>query len=313
MKEQQEASGLVSRAGQAEGDVMRIAGKLFTGAAVLLLCCACWFVTQAGAQEHENAQGVILIGSDTLVPLARRLAEEWMRLHPQAVVSVNGGGSERGIKAVQDSAAHIGLVSSPTEAVVAARRKGIPPLVIHRIARDAVIPVTHPSNPVRDLSLAQLRGVFAGDIRNWNELGGPDAQIDVLTHGGESGTYAAWKERVMGEKRVVLPSARVMGTGAMLRELAGNPNAIGYVAYAEPIGEVQALSVGSIAATVENISSETFPIVRSLKFVTFSELDENTRRFLDFCFDPAQGTRIQKDLGMIPHMRTSALDGARKP
>ena len=290
-----------------------IVEKLFTSAVALLLCCTCWLDAPAATQGREDAGGVILIGSDTLVPLAQRLAEEWMRLHPEALVSVNGGGSGRGMKAVWDGAAHIGLVSSPTEIIEAAHRKGAPPLTIRRISQDAVIPVAHLANPVRDLSLAQLRAIFAGDIRNWKDLGGHDAVIDVFTHGGDTGTYEAWKERVMGEKRVVLPTARVMGTGSMLRAIAENPNAVGYVAYAGLSGTVRALSVGGVAPTVENVSSETFPLVRSLKFVTLPEVDENTRRFVEYCLDPEQGMRIQNEMGMIPYTRTNPRDAVKNP
>ena len=290
-----------------------MAAKLFTSVAIALVCCFGWQGAPADAQGRGEAGGVVLLGSDTLVPLTRLLAEEWMRLHPETTVSVNGGGSGRGIKAVQDGAAHVGLVSSPTEMIEAARRKGMPPLTIHRIARDAVVPVTHLSNPVRDLSLAQLRAVFSGDVRNWKDLGGPDAQIELFTHGGETGTFDAWKERVMGDKRVVLPAARVMGTAPMLRAIAGNPNAIGYVAYAGLTGEVLALSVGGVAPTEESIASEAFSIVRSLKFVTLPAIDENTRHFLEFCLDPRQGGRIQKELGMIPYTQTNVQRGVQNP
>ena len=286
--------------------------RFLTGAAALLLCCAC-FGASASAQGREDAKGIILIGSDTLVPLVQRLAEEWMRLHPESVVAVSGGGSARGIKAVQDGVAHIGLVSSPTETVEAARRKGTPALKIRRISRDAVIPVAHPANPVRDVSLAQLRGIFSGDIRNWKELGGPDALIEVFTHGGETGTYEAWKERVMGEKRVVLPAARVMGSSPMLRALAENPNAVGYVPRAVLTGTVRALSVNGIPPTEETISAETFSIIRSLKFVSLPEVDEHARRFMDFCLDHAHGGRIQKELGMIPYAQANTPDAVRNP
>jgi phosphate transport system substrate-binding protein len=154
---------------------------------------------------------------------------------------------------------------------------------------------------VRDLNLGQLRRVFSGDIRNWKDVGGADAPIEVLTHDGATGTYEAWKERVLGENRVVLPEAEVTGTDAMLLAIAAKPHAIGYVAYVSLNPTVRALSVNGIAPTQANIASETFPVTRSLKFVTITQPDAGTRRFVDFCLDPEGGGRIQKELGMIPY------------
>ena len=291
------------------------AGRFFVLACLtaLLACNACGSGMPKASLERDENSGLILIGSETLVPLAQRLAEEWMRQNPESIVSVGAGGSGRGIKAVLDGVATIGLVSSPTEAVEAAIPKEKPALTIRRIARDAVIPIVNQANPVHDATLVALRGIFSGEIRNWSELGGPDAAIDVLTHDDSSGTYETWKERVMGEKRVILPTAQVVGTSAMLRAIEDNPNAIGYVAYASFSGSVRALSIGGVAPTVESISTETFPVFRSLKLVTLPDVDEPTRRFVDFCSDPNHGGRIQTELGMIPYQQTAVMRDTANP
>ncbi|MCL2824617.1 MAG: phosphate ABC transporter substrate-binding protein [Polyangiaceae bacterium] len=277
-------------------------------AIAMLSGIACGTTARQSAPKTEDRPGIVIVGSETLGPLAQRLAEEWMQNNPDVTVSVGAGGSGRGVKAVLDEVATIGLVSSPSEVVEASIPKGKPKVTILRISRDAVVPITNESNPVKNLALVQLRGVFSGEIRNWQELGGTDSTIDVLTQDDSSGTYETWKERVMGDKRVIMPSARVMSTSAMIREVQQNPNAIGYVAYSSS-GSAHAISVDGISANVDTITQETFPVVRSLKFVTLPNVSEETQRFIDFCFDPQHGGRIQLDLGMIPY---SARDNSNK-
>jgi polar amino acid transport system substrate-binding protein len=268
-----------------------------------------WF--EQVPQRRADEEGIILIGSNTLVPLAQRLAEEWMRLNPGGSVSVSGGSSERGIKAVQDGAAHIGLVSMPMKRIEAAQRKGYPPLTVYRISLDAVVPVIHAANTLSALNVGQLRSIFAGDIRNWKDLGGPNAPIEVLTDDRTTGTYEVLRERVLGANRVIVPDALVTNTDAMLRMIAARPRAIGYVAYSRLDANVKALGINGVAPTKDNLVSGLFPGVRSLKFVTAPNPGDNVRRFMDFCLAPEHGGRIQQELGMIPCVQNYA--SAKEP
>ena len=246
-------------------------------------------------------QGIVIMGSNTMLPLAQLMAESWMREHPDSVVSVGGGGSSRGIKAVYDGAAQIGLVSSPTESVQEATPKGERTLVIHRLAQDAVVPIVHPDNPTQNLSAAQLRAVFSGAITNWNELGGPDLPIEVLSHHGTSGTYEAWKERILGDSLVVTPAARILETGPMLQAVAAAPASIGYVSFVRLDRSVKCLAIDGVFPDVENIADERFLAVRSLKMVVHPDCPEAVRKFLAFCLDPEKGGAIVRQLGMIPY------------
>jgi len=278
--------------------------RMYRIACILTVFCA-FFSVPARAElvpaTFLQGQGIVIMGSNTMLPLAQLLAEAWMREQPGSVVSVSGGGSSRGIKGVYDGVAQIGLVSSPTESVQEATPKGEQTLVIHRLAQDAVIPVVHPANPVANLSAAQLRAVFSGAVTNWKTLGGTDSPIEVLSHNGTSGTYEAWKERILGDGFVVTPSARILETGPMLRAVAATPASIGYVSYGRLDSSVKPLGIDGVMPDVESIADERFLAVRSLKMVVHPDCPEAVRSFIAFCLDPEKGGTIVGQLGMIPY------------
>ena len=114
--------------------------------------------------------GMTVAGSTSVEPFAGLLAEEYMRLHPEVHIYVQGGGSTAGVEAARSHAANIGMSSRsllPNEKDLSAVT----------IARDAIAVIVHPSNPIRNLSLIQVREVFSGKIKRWKELGGPDHPI----------------------------------------------------------------------------------------------------------------------------------------
>lgn len=119
-----------------------------------------------------------------------------MKANPDITVSVSGGGSGNGIKALIDGTANIANSSRfiKQEEVKMAVEKGRYP-VPFGVAIDAIIPVVHPSNTIADLTIEQLHDIYAGKIKNWKELGGQDRPIAVVSRDTSSGTYEVWEER----------------------------------------------------------------------------------------------------------------------
>jgi ABC-type phosphate transport system substrate-binding protein len=147
-------------------------------------------VLTAGCRSGKSS--VTLAGSTAFQPFAEKLAERYMLIHPEVGVTVQGGGSAVGIQSALSGAADIGmadLVRLPAEAAE------LQPVIV---AKDGIVIVVHPSNPLSGLTLEQIRNLFSGKIRNWNEFGGPDASVTVVSREAGSGTRTSFEQIVGG-------------------------------------------------------------------------------------------------------------------
>ena len=159
------------------------------------------------------AEKIIIKGSTTVLPIAQKCAEAYMVDNPDVKISISGGGSGNGIKAVIDSTTDIGDSSRfiKDKEVKLAMSKGVYP-VPFRVAYDCIVPVVHPSNNLENITLVQLRAIYKGEIKNWKDLGGSDRKIVVISRDTSSGTYEVWHKKVM--KKDVLWA--ILGIGAIL-------------------------------------------------------------------------------------------------
>ena len=182
-------------------------------------------------------------GSTTLLPLTQRLATDFQRQLRRVDIEVRGGGSAVGIEALVSGRAHIASSSrfiSATE-LDGASAKGVYP-VPFRIADDCVIPIVHKRNGIRTLSLSDLGRIYLGEIDNWQQVGGQDRPIIVVSRDSSSGTFATWQKLVVG-KEAVVGSALVRGTThAVIESVSRNPGAIGYI------------GLGSLSATIKPVA-----------------------------------------------------------
>jgi len=117
----------------------------------------------------------VIKGSTTVLPIAQAAAEAFMKKRPDINISLSGGGSGDGIKALIDKSTDIANSSRDMkpEEVKLARERGVDP-VAHRVAIDAIVPIVHPTNPITDLTIEQLSLIYQGKITNWKEVGGAD-------------------------------------------------------------------------------------------------------------------------------------------
>ena len=141
---------------------------------------------------------IVIKGSTTVLPMAQGTLEAFMKKHPEVQISLSGGGSGEGIKALIDKTAHIATSSREIkkEEVELAKTKSINP-VANVVANDAIVPVVHPQNKVKNLSIDQLSQIYQGKITNWKEVGGEDLQIVVISRDSSSGTFESWDHFVM--------------------------------------------------------------------------------------------------------------------
>jgi phosphate transport system substrate-binding protein len=144
------------------------------------------------------AGNVRIDGSTTVLPIAQKVAEAYMKEHPEVSISVSGGGSGNGIKAIIDGTTDIADSSRfiKDDEVKQAVEKGSYP-VPFAVAYDCIVPVVHPGNAVGNLTLEQLKGIYEGKITNWKEVGGPDLKIVVISRDTSSGTYEVWEDKVL--------------------------------------------------------------------------------------------------------------------
>jgi len=154
-----------------------------------------WFISclalLAWSLPAAAATTVVIKGSTTVLPIAQSALEAYMKTHPGVNISLSGGGSGEGIKALMDRTTDIATSSREIKdkEAASARAKGIQPLE-HVVAIDAIVPIVHPANRITGLTLDQLSQIYQGKIRNWKEVGGSDQPIVVVSRDSSSGRPA---------------------------------------------------------------------------------------------------------------------------
>jgi phosphate transport system substrate-binding protein len=236
--------------------------------------------------------GIIIAGSTSVQPFAEVLAEEYMILHPDVSIDIQGGGSAAGIMAAQSGTADIGMSSRGLKD----EEKS---LWYVEIARDGLAVIVHPSNPIRDLTLNQIRDIYAATISNWSQLGGPQSKIHVITREDGSGTRAAFESLVMGKAQIT-PRAIVQDSNGAVRQLVtDDPNAIGFISLGLVNETVKALELGGVAATRENVINGSYGLSRPFLFITRDQPTGKTKQFIDFTLS-AEGQKLLTTEGLIP-------------
>jgi phosphate transport system substrate-binding protein len=232
-----------------------------------------------GEAEAELSGELQLAGSSTVQPLAQSLAEAFMAQNPDVGIDVQGGGSSVGVKSAAEGTTPIGNAS---RALKDSEMEEYPDLIAHTIARDGIAIVVHPEVPVDGLSKDEVRQIFAGEITNWNEVGGPDENIIVVSREEGSGTRGAFEDMVMGESLIVDTALLQPSNGAVKTTVASTPLSIGYISFGYLDDSVKALAVDGVDATVANADSGEYPVVRPLNMVTNGEPTGLAKAFLDF-------------------------------
>jgi len=226
-----------------------------------------------------------LTGSSTIAPLALEIAKRFEERHPGVRIDVQTGGSSRGIADARSGLADIGMASR-------APKEGESELAAHTIAQDGVCMILHSSNPVASLTDEQVRAIYRGEIENWSEVGGADAPITVVNKAAGRATLEVFVEHFGLDEKEILADVVVGDNEQGIKTVAGNPHSIGYVSigtaeYSAGTGvDIKLLPSEGVEATTGNVGSGAFPIGRPLNLVTFGEVGELQRAFIDYCRSP---------------------------
>jgi phosphate transport system substrate-binding protein len=244
----------------------------------------------SGGGTAAELKGQLLItGSTSVQPLSEELAQEFMARHPGVNVVVRGGGSSAGIAAAHAGTADLGSSSRDLTAV---EQTG---LQLHEFARDGIVVVVHPSNPVTNLTTEQVRRIFAGQITAWRQIGGWNERITVVIRDARSGTRGAFEELVMGNQKVTRSAVEQESTGAVMATVAQTKGAIGYISLGSLDGMVKALSVDGVAPSEEHIRQKLYRISRPFLYLTKGAPSELARAYLDFVLSREGQTIVARD------------------
>ncbi len=256
--------------------------------------CLLIFTTTVFAGE------LVIKGSTTVLPIAQKAAEAYMAENPDVKISLSGGGSGNGIKAIIDGTAHIGNASRfiKQKEVNLANTKGVYP-VPFRVALDAIVPVVNPKNTVADLSMTQLKEIYLGRIKDWKEVGGTPGEIVVISRDSSSGTFGVWKDLVMTKERVIPSALTVPSNGGIVQAVAKTPGAIGYVGLGYLTPEIKTVKVDGVSGTEENTLNGSFPIARGLFMFTKGWPKGDTMSFISFILSK-KGQALVQEAGSIP-------------
>ncbi len=238
-----------------------------------------------------------LAGPAELEPLGQALAEAYMALRPYATVTYRPGDRDSGPAAMARHAAEVGLWAGlPADG-------GIPVgsgLTTTLIARDAVAVVVAPHNPVVSLSVREIQSLFAGRTTNWQEVGGHDQEVQVISWYDGAWIRQLFDGMVMRERRVT-PTALVAASDEGVQALiAEQRHAIGYMHWQSLSSRVRALSIGGIAPTVPNIGAGQYPLSFPVVLVMADPPDDDVRDLVRFARSPAGQAVVARWLAPLP-------------
>lgn len=246
-----------------------------------------------------------LKGSDTMVILAQRFAEGYMRSHSGATIQVSGGGSGVGIAALLNGTTDIADSSRPMkdDEKTNLRNTRHVEATETRVALDALAIYVNNSNPVQQLTIEQLAGIYTAHITNWREVGGPDMPIVLYSRENNSGTYAFFKEHVLHTADFAATAQTLPGTAAVINAVSRDRGGIGYggIAYGEGIRHVKLAGADgqAIEPSLENATSGRYPLSRYLLMYTAGAPSALAADFLRWA-GGVDGQRLVEVVGYYP-------------
>ncbi len=259
----------------------------------------------AGCLGQNTGDGKIVVsGSTSVLPLAQTLSETYMKDHNETIISVKGGGSGTGIAELIDGSNDIAMSSREIKdsETADAKAKGIEP-VEHEIAKDGIAVIVHPSNPVSNLTLEQLQKIYSGEIKNWKDVGGEDAEIAAIARDSSSGTQEFFNEAVMGSTEFRSDLITQSATGAVTQEVAQNAKAIGFIGAAYQSNSIKTVGLETNGTTVmpteENILNGKYPLSRGLYLYTDKNQKQAVSEFIGYILS-ADGQKTVSDMGYAP-------------
>lgn len=248
-------------------------------------------------QTQTSLSGSINAGGSTSVEKAAKTAlEEFVALNPDVTFEYDATGSSTGIKNVKDSTYKLGFSSRELKEE---EKEGIE---YKTIALDGIALAINPSNGVENLTLEQIKGIYTGEITNWSELGGNDADIVVVSRENGSGTRSAFEEIVGIGDLLTQKTIIKSGNGEVASYVAGEPNAIGYSSFVtleSNSDKIKGVQVEGVTPEVANVQNESYKLSRPFIMIyDTTKINDAEKAFVDFLFTE-EGQDLMEEAGAI--------------
>ena len=257
-------------------------------------------------KKNGDNKLVQLKGSDTILSLSQSVAEEFMKVNKKSKISVTGGGSGTGIAAKLNKTIDIALASREMKDAERAKAKSAGlNLQEITVAYDGITIITNKSNPVKNLTTAQLRDIFMGNIKNWKDLGGADEKIIVLSRDSSSGTHVYFKEHVLrkgnekGPEEYSSSALFLPSNEALKQQVENSKGAIAYIGMGYMDNSVKEVTVNGVEATLANVKAKKYPISRAVYWYADKTVSGTAKDLISFMLSP-KGQEIVKKEGFVP-------------
>ena len=262
---------------------------------LMMSLSACGGNETADTQTDKLSGSVSTDGSTSMEKVIGGLGEMFMELNNGVTFTYNPTGSSSGIKAVQEGRCDIGLSSRALKAEE--EEQGLKATVL---AYDGIAVIVNPENTVEDLTVEQIAAIYKGEVTNWSEVGGIDADIVLIGREAGSGTRSGFEEIVKVED-LCQYRQELTSTGDVITAVSQNPGAIGYASLASVKDTVKAVKVGGVAPSDETVKDETYAIQRPFVLVTKegAALTETAQAFFDYITSVAANEVITA-AGVVP-------------
>lgn len=269
-------------------------GMVLITLVLTIILFACGKNEEKSGTTNGNAATISISGSTSVGPLAEKLAEKYKEKN-NVNIEINQIGSSAGITNAVNGVSEIGMSSRDLkEEEKASLQETV-------IAYDGIVVVTHPSNHVKNLTLAQVKDIFTGKITNWKEVGGDDLEIVVVSREDGSGSRDAFQEIVgYSSGELVRNSIIASGNGNIKTTVATNKHAVGFISFEYIDESINTVSINGVEATAENVFRQKYSLSRPFLFVHKEEnLSDEGKKFIDFILS-SEGQKIVRETGAIP-------------
>ena len=263
-------------------------------------------IANSPAPANPQRRSITIKGSDTMVILGQRWAETYMGKYQGITIQVTGGGSGVGIAALINGTTDIAEASRPMKASEkdqTKQKRGKEAIEIP-VALDALAVYVHEQNPVSELTLAQMKRIYTGAVKNWKDVGGRDERILLYGRENSSGTYVYFKEHVLGNADYFPTTQTLPGTAAVINAVARDPRGIGYggIAYGKGIKHVRVKKDANSPAvdpSMENAQSGVYPISWFLFWYFAGQPTGDHKKLADWVMTK-EGQSVVENVGYYP-------------
>lgn len=272
--------------------------KLMVGALLVTMIGATFVGCGSNEDNNKASNGdsvtISISGSTSVGPLMEKIQEKYEEENSNVTLEIQQNGSGAGIKDVISGISEIGMSSRELKDEEKTSVQGT------TVAYDGIALLVNPNNPVKNISLDDVRKIYTGEITNWKELGGKDSPIVVVSREEGSGTRDAFQEIVGYKSEELKKDATISdGSGAVKTTVAGNENAIGFASFEYIDNTVSALSVNDVEPIAENVKAGQYKISRPFILVTKEDtLTEEGQKLIDFVLSN-EGQQIVEENKLI--------------